>query len=49
MELLRRRVGELQLDKSWIRINKPKEPDTVSQEEEQKPLLKVTIQIAIFH
>lgn len=40
MENLRKRVGDLQLDKNWKR--KPKEQEN---SEEEKPLLKVSANI----
>lgn len=44
MDNLRKRVGELQLDKNWKRL--PKEQETCVSEEE-KPLLKVRFIICL--
>lgn len=44
MDNLRKRVGELQLDKNWKRLprEKEKEKEQIEEsEEEEKPLLKV--------
>lgn len=43
MDNLRKRVGELQLDKNWKREPREKERDKEENEEEKQSLLKVKI------
>jgi hypothetical protein len=49
MDNLRKRVGELQLDRNWKRVprEKEKEKDPKEESEEEKPLLKVNFKIIV--